>query len=383
MGSEELSRLIENSVFAFRGYNITNSGLTSELFAQDRYRPYFERQFGNLGEIASDSLSQSIDLTKRASETGEATLETYPQEVAFIVAVELAHIDILKQEFGIDVADAKLLMGYSLGEVTAAICSGVFTVEAILPPTLKLAAAAAELAHTCGMGILFSRALTIDYRLVEKTCLEITAEGHGTIAISAYLSPNTVLLLGQNETLDRMKTLVKERFPKGTQLRKNPHQWPPLHTPIVRQKQIRDRGSVLLDSVTGGFTTPSPPILSCVTGEISYTDSNARTLLVDWIDHPQRLWSAVHTVLDNGLEAILHVGPEPNIIPATITRLQNNVTAQLSRQTWASLGLRAFSHLAARRRWLRNLISRDAALLRAPLIQQVNLEEWLLENRAI
>ena len=37
---------------------------------------------------------------------------------------------------------------------------------------------------------------------------------------------------------------------------------------------------------------PKPPVLSLVTGRLSYTDSSARSMLHQWVDHPQRLWEA-------------------------------------------------------------------------------------------
>ena len=85
-------------------------------------------------------------------------------------------------------------------------------------------------------------------------------------------------------------------------------------------------------------------------------------------------------MLASGVETIVHVGPEPNIIPATLNRLSNNVTAQLSSGSWASLGLRAISRIARTRPWLSSMISSDATLLRAPFLEQIVLEDWLLEQ---
>ena len=99
------------------------------------------------------------------------------------------------------------------------------------------------------------------------------------------------------------------------------------------------------------------------------------------MDHPQRVWDGVDQTLADGVETIIHVGPEPNIIPATFTRLSNNVTAQLSGRSLTSLGLRAVSRLVQRRRpWLTNLISSDATLFRAPFVEHIKLEDWLLEQ---
>jgi [acyl-carrier-protein] S-malonyltransferase len=116
-------------------------------------------------------------------------------------------------------------------------------------------------------------------------------------------------------------------------------------------------------------------VLSLVTGDFSYTDTNTRKLLHEWIDHPQLLWNVVERTLAEGITTVIHVGPDPNILPATFQRLGENVEEQLK----LNMGLRALS-AAARRRWLAGLLPQRASLLRAPYVQHIILEDWLLEN---
>ena len=106
---------------------------------------------------------------------------------------------------------------------------------------------------------------------------------------------------------------------------------------------------------------------------------NDADILRDWVDHPQRLWSAVYETLASGITTIIHVGPDPNVIPATFTRLAENVVQQTSGRSLGRMGMRAAAGLA-RRPWLSALLPSRAALLRAPLIKQIILEDWLLEN---
>ena len=39
---------------------------------------------------------------------------------------------------------------------------------------------------------------------VRRLCLEVNQEGRGVIGISSYLAPNSLLLMGQGDTLDRL-----------------------------------------------------------------------------------------------------------------------------------------------------------------------------------
>ncbi|MEX2286535.1 MAG: hypothetical protein WD648_05545 [Planctomycetaceae bacterium] len=372
---------IKLAAFSFRGYNVTNLGKSPELLAHARYGPFVEKRLRQASEICTQATRQPLDLVERVRQRVESSLQTYAADIGMIVGVELAQLDILQEVFGIPYADARLAFGYSLGEVTALVAGGVFSMEAALTPLLVLAKDAAKLAHGVQLGVLFSRGPALSYAAIEKLCLEISNEGRGTVAVSSILSPNTVLLMGQGATLDRFKERMKGVLPDSTHLRKNPHQWPPLHTPICRQKNISNRAWVLMEKVPGGFTVPKPPIVSGVTGDISYDDHNSRNHLDDWIDHPQKMWDIIDKTLSAGIETVIHVGPEPNIVPATFNRLSIDVQMQLSGRSLSALGLRAFSRITRRRPWLSRLISSDAALLRAPFVEQVILEDWLLEQK--
>ena len=129
----------------------------------------------------------------------------------------------------------------------------------------------------------------------------------------------------------------------------------------------------------GGFQPPCPPVLSLVTGERSYDDYHARDILRDWVDHPQRLWDAVYETLASGVTTVIHVGPGPNVIPATFHRLSENILQQTASSSLGRMGMRAAAGLA-RRPWLSAILPGRAALLRAPSLKHIILEDWLLEH---
>lgn len=378
--ANDLKNNIGTTAFAFRGYNITNLGKSPALLKHPVYGAIVEQHLTEASEICSAAIQRDVNLVGRVRRRAKTTLRTYAQDLSMIVALELAQLKLLEEFFGVKYNEAQLSLGYSLGEIAAVVAGGVFTMQAALHPLLVLAKDAAALAIDVQMGVLFSRGPALDVTAVERLCLHLTSEGHGVICISTYLSPNTLLLMGQGVTLDRFKERMHDVFPKPVHLRKNPHRWPPIHTPITRQRNISNRASVILDTAPGGFTVPDPPILSCVTGDAGYDDCNSRAVLACWVDHPQLLWDVIDKTLASGVETLIHVGPEPNIIPATFNRLSNNVTAQLSGRSLASMGMRAMSHFARRRPWLTSLISSDAPLLRAPFIEHIFLEDWLLEQ---
>lgn len=378
MASNPMDRL-GLTAFAFRGYNVTNLGRSTELLNHPAYGPVLARHLAETSEICADSVHQKVDLVARVRQNQETTLETYHEAMALIVAVELAQLEMLAEFFDIHLARARMIYGYSLGELTALCAAGVFKVEDALKIPLSVAADCIALAEGVTMGVLFSRGPLLNIDEVKRLCLMISSKGQGVIGISAILAPNTVLLLGQNGSVDRFARMMHDVFPARVYLRKNTDHWPPVHTPLVWQRNIPNRVGVLTHTLRGGFTKPNPPVFSLVTGKASYNEHNSREILIQWIDHPQRLWDAVYETLATGIETVIHVGPSPNLIPATYSRLRDNVQAQLSGNSLNSLGLRAMAR-AVRRPWLTALLPSRTALLRAPTLDHIILEDWLLDQ---
>src|SRR5262249_30234688 len=152
----------------------------------------------------------------------------------------------LEEFFGVPIRDARLSFGYSIGELAAMVLGGAFRMDQLLPVPLDLARDCAELAHDVTMGVLFTRGPVLPPEDVERLCIAISSEGGGMIGPSASLSPNPAWLLGQGDTLDRFEAVMRDHLPPKVMLRRNPNQWPPLHTPIVRQKNIPNRAAVAL-----------------------------------------------------------------------------------------------------------------------------------------
>ena len=374
-----LQAKIASTAFTFRGYNVTNLGRTPELMAHPVYGTTVRRYLSRASEICADIVGRPVELAQFVLNRHEPGLDQYAEVVAFIVAVELAQVQLLEEFHGVQFRNAKLAYGYSLGELAAGACAGVFDMHDVLRVPVAMATDCAALAENVRLGVLFSRGPAIDELDVHRLCRQITAEGNGTIGVSSILSPNTYLLLGQNETVLRFKARMHEFLPDPAHLRLNPDKWPPLHTPIVRQRHIPDRAAVMMATMPGGFQPPCPPIFSLVTGERSYDDFHARDILRDWIDHPQRLWDAVYETLACGATTVIHVGPDPNLIPATFNRLSENVQEQTAGRSLGKMGMCAAAGLA-RRPWLSAILPSRAALLRAPTIRHIILEDWLLEN---
>lgn len=365
---------LSSTAFTFRGYNVTNLGRTGELLQHAAYGPILRESLESAAEMASDILGRGVNLIERVESNRETSLECYDEAIALIIGVEHGQLRMLEELHEIPPEEASCFCGYSLGEIAALVESGAIDMYDALNVPLSLAADSVALANDVTLGVLFSLGDELPRDVIDEVCLEISARGKGVIGPSAELSPNSTLLMGQGGTLDELKRMVRERVEKRVHLRRNEHQWPPLHTPIVWQRHIPDKASLLMQTMKR-TAVPTPDVISLVTGGADYTTNNLRDLLRRWTDHRQELWKVIIALLDRDVRTVVHVGPTPNIIPATFKRLTENIESQ----TQGSLGTRVLSQIT-RRPWLKSLLPRRTMLLNTLQMQHIVLEDWLLEN---
>jgi len=370
---------IGTAALAFRGYDVANLGRTRELLDHPAYGRVVAAALAEASALCAEATGAATDLAAYVRAAAPAAMADFPKDVALIVAMELAQLRLLGEFFGVDARGARLTFGYSIGELAALVLGGVYTLEQLLPVPLAMAVDCAELSADTHLGILFTRAPALPEKDVERLCIAVSSEGLGLVGPSAYLSPNTALVLGQGDTLDRLERAMTDYLPGKVLLRRNPNRWPPLHSPLVWRRNIPNRAAVALYQIGGGHAPPTPKIISCVTGRPSYDELNSRDLLVRWTDRPQRLWDAIDATLAAGVETVVHVGPAPNLIPATFNRLSNNVAKHLNHDVLRRFGRGVVSGLN-RHAWLAHLLPARASLLRAPFIEQVILEDWLLDQ---
>ena len=100
--SDNLLARLGNTAFAFRGYNVTNLGRTPELLAHPTYGRMVEAHLREASQLCADIVKRPVDLVWRVC-AGQETrgLEDYAEDVALIVAIELAQVRLLEEFFGV------------------------------------------------------------------------------------------------------------------------------------------------------------------------------------------------------------------------------------------------------------------------------------------
>jgi [acyl-carrier-protein] S-malonyltransferase len=374
-----LQKRIATAAFAFRGYDASNLGRSPELLEHPVYGTTVRAMLDRASLICGDVLGEKVDLAARVLAREPSTLSTFVHDIGTIVAMELAQLELLEKIFDVPVHQARMTFGHSIGELSAVVLGGVYEMEQLLPVPLGLANDCAELTEGTTIGILSTRGAVLVLEEVQKLCSSISSRGHGMVGPSTFLSPYQILLLGQGDTLELFDREMKGHLPDDVTLRRKPNRWPPLHTPLVWQRNIPNRTAVAMYHIAGGEKKPDPAVVSCTTGADSYNDWNSRVILTDWTDHPQRLWETMENTLSSGVEFVIHVGPEPKLIPTMFDRLSSRIMKQLKSRHLDRLGSSVIPSIG-RNHWLTRNLPTNAVLLRAPYIHHIVLEDWLLTH---
>ena len=379
--ANHLAERLTTAAFAFRGYNTTNLGRTPELLAHPAYGAIVQRHLQEAAEVTSDAVCRHVDLVDRVRRREETTLASYDEAIALIVAVELAQIELLEQLYGVKYSGAKLAYGYSLGELAAVVASGLFAMEDALRLPLSVAADAVALTEGVTLGVLFSRGPLLDIDQVQRLCLDINLTGQGVVGMSSILAPNTVLLLGQGDTLDRFSAAMHDAFPARVLFAQEQRAMAAdAHADRLATQSAQSRGR---DDADIARRIPQAGAAPAVAG-----DRQAELQRLQRPGYPLPLDRPSAAAVGCGLRDFglgrengdpRRPGSEPD--PRHISALRDNVTAQMTGRSLNSLSMRAISQ-AVKRPWLTALLPSRTALLRAPLVEHVILEDWLLAQKA-
>src|SRR4051794_32228043 len=130
--AKSLQARIANTAFAFRGYNTTNLGRTPELLAHPAYGQTMQRYLQRASEVCAAIVHRPVDLVNIVKNREEPGLDRYAEAIALIVAADLAQVELLEEFHNVKFRQAKLAYGYSLGELSAVACAGVFSMADVL-----------------------------------------------------------------------------------------------------------------------------------------------------------------------------------------------------------------------------------------------------------
>ncbi len=214
-----------------------------------------------------------------------------------IMMVGYSIYSVLKNEFGINLNEAKFFAGHSLGEYTALVCSDSLNLET-----------AANLLHQRGKfmqeavpegkGSMLA-ILGLEY---DKILEEIkAASSDGVCEIANDNCPGQIVVSGEKNAIEKMSDNLKKKSIKSIILPVSA----PFHCSLMKNA-AENMKSKITDAV---FKKPNPGIISNVTAKIENDPTTIKELLIKQITSTVRWRESLEYMISNGIDQFIEIGP--------------------------------------------------------------------------
>ena len=242
----------------------------------------------------------------------EAKLKLTQNTQPAIMAIGVSIFNVLKNNFDLNLSNAKFFAGHSLGEYTALVCAGSLTLEKatyLLHERGKSMQEAVAPGQGAMMAIL---GMTIDD--VQK---EINLLPKKEICEIANDNSNTqVVVSGEKMVIDILSENLKRKKKKGILLPVSA----PFHCSLMKKAAENMEDKIK----NTNFSKPKPSIISNVTAKEETDVNKIKPLLVDQITSKVRWRESVEYMIKQGVVDFLEIGPG-KVLSGLVKKMNKNV----------------------------------------------------------
>jgi acyl transferase domain-containing protein/thioesterase domain-containing protein/acyl carrier protein len=276
--------------FLFTGQGAQYAGMGRSLFET---QPAFRKTLQQCDEILRDCLQQPLlqVLYGNAGQTALLDETAYTQPALFALEYSLAR---LWQSWGIE---PSALIGHSVGEYVAACVAGVFSLEDGLRLIATRAALMQQLPQDGLMAVIFAPPQRVERQLEPF---------RDSVSVAAANGPENTVISGAAEAI---RSLVEQfsRDGVGTQLLTVSHAF---HSPLMEP---------MLDPFQAAasrfqYQPAQIPLVSNLTGRLIGDEPLDATYWRRHIRSPVQFGQGMRTLADQGLHAMLEVGPTASLL---------------------------------------------------------------------
>ncbi len=246
-------------------------------------------------EAVDEALGEKLSRLIWEGPEAELTLTQNAQPA--LMAVSLAALAVLRQEFGADAIKPAFVAGHSLGEYSALAAAGVFSIEDAAR-LLRLRGLAMQEAVPPGQGAMLAL-LGADLEPAEKLA---AAAAEGDVSqVANDNAPGQVVISGAKAAMDRAVKLapqmgIRRAVPLSVSA--------PFHCALM--KPAADRMAEALETVK--MSAPSAPLVSNVTAVPVVETQEIKRLLVAQVTGVVRWRKSVAYMVDHGAATLFEIG---------------------------------------------------------------------------
>jgi len=264
-------------------------------------------------EDVDEALGQ--DLTALMREGPEETLRMTENAQPALMAVSLAGMAVLRDEFGVGVESASFLAGHSLGEYSALCAAGSLSI-ADAARLLRLRGQAMQTAVPVGEGAM-AALLGADKDQAKALCA-VGAE-HGVCEIANDNAPGQIVISGAKPAVEAAIAAARDHGVKRGMLL-------PVSAPF--HCSLMAPAAEAMDKALGeaALSDPARPVVANVTAEAVGEAEQIRRLLVEQVTGRVRWRESVEWMAALGVSRFVEIGAG-NVLTGTIKRIAPDAEA--------------------------------------------------------
>ena len=261
-------------------------------------------------EIVDKTLGFSLSNIILNGPESELKLTQNTQPAIMIVGVSI--FNVLNQEFGLNLNNAKFFAGHSLGEYTALVCAGSLSIEKAAyllherGKSMQNAVSPNQGSMIAVLGMTISE-VEKEINLIpkEETCEIANDNTNGQVVVSG--TKKAIEVLNENLKIKKKRGII---LPVSA----------PFHCTLMKKAS-----EVMKEKIEKtNFLKPKPNIISNVTAQEETNVNRIKPLLIDQITSRVRWRESVDYMIKQGVEDFLEIGPG-KVLSGLVKKISRNV----------------------------------------------------------
>ncbi len=229
-----------------------------------------------------------------------------------IMVVGVSIFNVLNQQFGLNLNNARFFAGHSLGEYTALVCGGSLTIERaayLLHERGKLMQEAVPSGQGAMMAILGMTIHEVDDEInllpKDEICEIANDNTNGQVVVS-----------GKKRAIEILNENLKKKKKKGILLTVSA----PFHCSLMKKAAENMKDKI----ENTNFLKPKPNIISNVTAKEESDVDKIKPLLIDQITSRVRWRESIDFMIKQGVASFLEIGPG-KVLSGLVKKINRNV----------------------------------------------------------